>query len=148
MSQVSLGRPEFVSGTPPGHPTAKFLYVIFLYRFFLWEVLNGFGVDGVGGIFPFFRFFFCFSSLFRFFFLRFSSLFFVFLRSSLVLSEDKGKRLQFTAKMGNFTPTPSAPTPCKTSRFLSIKQKKCGHENTEKIQASQAPTLGCPGTRD
>ena len=35
MSQVSLGRPEFVPGTPPGHPTAKFLYVIFLYRFFL-----------------------------------------------------------------------------------------------------------------
>ena len=29
MSQVSLGRPEFVPGTPPGHPTAKFLYVIF-----------------------------------------------------------------------------------------------------------------------
>ena len=34
MSQVSLGRPEFVPGTPLGHPTAKFLYVIFLYRFF------------------------------------------------------------------------------------------------------------------
>ena len=34
MSQVSLGRPEFVPGTPPGHPTAKFLHVIFLYRFF------------------------------------------------------------------------------------------------------------------
>ena len=34
ISQVSLGRPEFVPGTPPGHPTAKFLYVIFLYRFF------------------------------------------------------------------------------------------------------------------
>ena len=34
MSQVSLGRPEFVPGTPSGHPTAKFLYVIFLYRFF------------------------------------------------------------------------------------------------------------------
>ena len=34
MFQVSLGRPEFVPGTPPGHPTAKFLYVIFLYRFF------------------------------------------------------------------------------------------------------------------
>ena len=33
MSHVSLGRPEFVPGTPPGHPTAKFLYVIFLYRF-------------------------------------------------------------------------------------------------------------------
>ena len=24
MSQVSLGRPAFVPGTPPGHPTAKF----------------------------------------------------------------------------------------------------------------------------
>ena len=34
MSQVSLGHPEFVPGTPPGHPTAKFLYVIVLYRFF------------------------------------------------------------------------------------------------------------------
>ena len=29
MSQVSLGRPEFVPGTPPGHPTAKFLYFDF-----------------------------------------------------------------------------------------------------------------------
>ena len=35
MSHVSLGRPEFVPGMPPGHPTGKFLYVIFLYRFFL-----------------------------------------------------------------------------------------------------------------
>ena len=34
MSQVFLGRPEFVPGTPPWHPTAKFLYVIFLYRVF------------------------------------------------------------------------------------------------------------------
>ena len=34
MSQVCLGRPEFVPGTPPGHLTAKFLCVIFLYRFF------------------------------------------------------------------------------------------------------------------
>ena len=40
MSQVSLGRPEFVPGTPPGHPTAKFLYGIFLYRFFL-SLLSG-----------------------------------------------------------------------------------------------------------
>ena len=40
MSQVSLGRPEFVPGTPPGHPTAKFLYVIFLYRFFLSTINN------------------------------------------------------------------------------------------------------------
>ena len=36
---------------------------------------------------------------------------------SLLLLKDKGKQQQFTAKMGNFTPTPSAPTPCKTSRF-------------------------------
>ena len=34
MSHVSLGRPKFVPGTHPGHPTAKFLYVIFLCRFF------------------------------------------------------------------------------------------------------------------
>ena len=34
MSQVSLGRPEFVPGTPPGHPTAKFLYLIFFIGFF------------------------------------------------------------------------------------------------------------------
>ena len=40
MSQVSLGRPEFVIGTPPGHPTAKFLYVIFLYRFFFFSPVN------------------------------------------------------------------------------------------------------------
>ena len=42
----------------------------------VWEVLNGVGLDGVGGIFPFF-----FSSLFLFFFvfLRFFG-FFVFLR--------------------------------------------------------------------
>ena len=41
MSQVSLGRPEFVPGTPPGHPTAKFLHVMFLYRFFLSLVMVG-----------------------------------------------------------------------------------------------------------
>ena len=35
LSHVSLGRPEFVPGTLRGIPTAKFLYVIFLYRFFL-----------------------------------------------------------------------------------------------------------------
>ena len=58
--------------------------------------------------------FFRFSSLFRFFFvfLRFSSFFFVF----RLFSWNKGKRLQFTGKMGNFTPTPSAPTPFGTPR--------------------------------
>ena len=69
--------------------------------------------------FVFSLFFFAFS--FFFVFLRFSSfflrVFFVFLRSSLMLSKDKGKRLQFTAETVNSTPTPSAPTPCKTSRF-------------------------------
>ena len=43
-----------------------------------WEVLNGVGVDGVGGIFHFFLLFFVFLRFFDFF--RFSSLFFAFLR--------------------------------------------------------------------
>ena len=42
MSHVSLGRPEFVPGTPPGHPTAKFLYVIFLCRFFSLHIQHTF----------------------------------------------------------------------------------------------------------
>ena len=41
---MSLGRPEFVPGTPPGHPTAKFLCLIFLYRFFLSIVIFWCGV--------------------------------------------------------------------------------------------------------
>ena len=62
-----------------------------------WEVLNGVGVDGVGGIFPFFSFFFVFfrfSSLFRFFFvfLRFFSFFFVFLRFSSFFACSPGTR--------------------------------------------------------
>ena len=75
-----------------------------------WEVLNGVGVDGVGVIFPFFYAFFAL--------LRIFSLFFVFLRFSLLLLllKDKGKQQQFTAKIRKFTPTPSALTPCKTSR--------------------------------
>ena len=48
------------------------------------------------------------------FFLR---IFPLFLRFSLLLLKDKGKQQQFTAKMRNFTQTPSAPTPCKTSRM-------------------------------
>ena len=51
---------------------------------------------------------------FFFVFLRFSSFFFVF----FLFSWNKGNRLQFTGKMGNFTPTPSAPTPFGTSRSL------------------------------
>ena len=73
-----------------------------------WEVLNGVGVDGVGRIFPFFSPFFLFVFPFLFF-VCFSSFFFwggggffvfFFLRFSGILLEDKGKRLQFTAKMG------------------------------------------------
>ena len=100
-----------------------------------WEVLNGVGVDGVGVIFPFFYAFSRFSThFFRFFF-------FAFLRfSSLFSSSPKGRgqtTAKFTAKKGNFTPTPSAPTPCKTSRKLqgdassSCCGKMSGREVTE-----------------
>ena len=34
MSQVSLGRPEFAPGTPPGHPDRQIPLCDFLYRFF------------------------------------------------------------------------------------------------------------------
>ena len=34
MSQVSLGRPKFVPGTPPGHPDRQIPLCDFLYRFF------------------------------------------------------------------------------------------------------------------
>ena len=52
-----------------------------------WEVLNGVGVDGVGGIFPFSSFFFAF-----FVFFRFSSFFFAFLRFSSFFSYSPGTR--------------------------------------------------------
>ena len=57
------------SGVSAGNPNPK---VYALVVFSSWEVLNGVGVDGVGGIFPFLRFFafLRFSSL-----LSFSSLF-------------------------------------------------------------------------
>ena len=49
MSQVSLGRPEFVPGTPPGHPTAKFLYLIFRYPFCLSIFI---GLSPIPGVVP------------------------------------------------------------------------------------------------
>ena len=52
----------------------------------------------------------------------------LFLRFSLLLPQDKGKQQQFTAKMGNFTPTPSAPTPCKTSRTRNRMRFPSGNE--------------------
>ena len=66
-----------------------------------WEVLKGVGVDGVGGPFSFF----CFTSF------LFSSFFFVL----FLLLVYRNRKLQFAEKMGNFTPTPSAPTPFETS---------------------------------
>ena len=70
------------------------------------------GVDGVGVISPFFHAFFpLFSCSFPLFFTLFSPC------SSLFSSSPKGQG-QTTAiywKMGNFTPTPSAPTPLRTS---------------------------------
>ena len=89
-----------------------------------WEILNGVGVDGVGGIFP--PFFFRFSLLF-FVFLRSSSLFFAFLRFSLQFFQfffffvflcfylRQGQTTAIYCK--NFTPTWSTPTPGKTSRL-------------------------------
>ena len=109
-------RPRLHLCTPsPGTPSPALRLRVVAYL-----VINEVGVDGVGGIFPFFTFFFVFLRAFSFFFafLRFSSLFF--LRFSLILLEDKGKRLQFTANMGNFTPTPSAPTPFRTSRIFRL----------------------------
>ena len=78
-----------------------------------WEVLYGVGVDGVGVIFPFFYAFFAFLRIFSLFF-RFSSIFFRF--SLLLLNKGQGQTTAIYCKMGNFTPTPSAPTLCKTSR--------------------------------
>ena len=94
-----------------------------------WEVLNGVGVDGVGVIFPFFYAFFPF-------FLR---IFPLFLRISLLLLKDKGKQQQFTAKMGNFTPTPSAPTPCKTSRMTK-------NHGSSGVQTTGSPNNGFRNT--
>ena len=58
INQASLGRPEFVPGTPPGHPTAKFLYVIFLYRFFFLSIKKSPNTDFDTFLTLFFRDFF------------------------------------------------------------------------------------------
>ena len=105
-----------------------------------WEVLNGVGVDGVGRIFPLFlRIFPLFLRIFPLFLRNFP----LFLRISPLFLKDKAKEQQFTAKMGNFTPTPSAPTPCKTSRqnclslFLRCGAMRFNFENLE--------NCNCPG---
>ena len=68
---------------------------------------------GPEGISPFSSFFSRISSLF----LRESPLF---LRFSSRYPRTRGKELQFTGKVGNFTPTPSAPTPSRTSRLMWV----------------------------
>ena len=82
-----------------GHPGRGL--VVRIARPTSWEVLNGVGVDGVGGIFSFFFFslFFVFLRFFVFFF-RFSSLFFVFLRFSGILLEDKGNDCNLLQRWG------------------------------------------------
>ena len=70
--------------------------------------------------FPFFTHFSSFSTHFS----SFSTHFSPFSSLSLLLLKDKGKQQQFTAKMGKFTLTPSAPTPCKTSRLFQDEAKK------------------------
>ena len=104
-----------------------------------WEVLNGVGVDGVGGFFSFI-------------FLRFSLLFSFFLCFSHILPEDKGKRLQFPGKMGSFTPSPSAPAPFKTSRIrtptLDGQNRQSPIASVQRTQSTLASHSAVPrGTR-
>ena len=81
---------------------------------FCWEVLNGVGVDGVGVIFRFFYAFFPFATHFS----PFSSLF-------SASPEGQGQKTANYCKNGEFHSDPSAPTPCKTSRFwASLKVAK------------------------
>ena len=65
----------------------------------------------------------------------------LFLRFSLLLLKDKGKRQQFTAKMVNFTPAPSAPTPCKTSRHARVIAQSHAVAGFEPIQEQPLPAL-------
>ena len=89
---------------------------------YVWEVLNGVGVDGVGGIFPFFTFLFLFFlrfflplffvSLFFFLFcLRFSSFFFGILRFSLILPRGQGQTTAIYCKNGQFDSDPVCTDP-------------------------------------
>ena len=77
-----------------------------------WEVLNGVGVDEVGGTFPFFCLFFvslCFFLFLSFFFLRFSSLF-------CYSPRGKGGNDCNLLQRWGISLRPSAPTPLKTCR--------------------------------
>ena len=102
------------------------------------------GSEELSHFFRFFSFFFAFL-----FFFRFSSLFFVFLRFSSfffvfrLFFWNKGKRLQFTGKMGNFTPTPSAPTPFGTSRSSQTITCNCNCGRILKIPVDLKTTRSC-----
>ena len=85
-----------------------------------WKVLKGVGVGWRES--PLFvRFFALFFAFFAGIspFLRESPFFCAFLRF-FALYPRRGKQLQFTGKMGSFTPTPSAPTPLRTSRMSNL----------------------------
>ena len=105
-----------------------------------WEVLNGVGVEGVGGIFPFFVVFFCFSSLFCFFFvfLRFSSFFFAFLRFASLFAYSPGTRANNCNLLGKWGISlrprlhrPRSELPDKTPLFLQGNTEKMGFFLTE-----------------
>ena len=89
-------------------------YSITKLAFQIWEVLQGVGVDGVGGNFPF-RSFPFFHPFFSFVFVCFSSLSLAFLHF-LAFSFVHEQIPAILRKNGNFTPTPSALTPFEISQ--------------------------------
>ena len=104
------GQMGCVPGTDGTHTRGCPAKILYVYWFFLsplrrlnWEVLSGVGVDGVGGIFPFFLLFF-------FVFLRFSSLFFVFLRFLPILLE-QGQTTAIYWENGEFHSDPVCTDP-------------------------------------
>ena len=85
----------------------------------IWEVLTGVGADGVGGLFHYY-FFFVFLSFSSFFLVFFFFLFFFFFFAFLLILLAQEQTTATYWKMGNFSPTPSAPTPFRTSRMIGM----------------------------
>ena len=119
---------------------------------FAWEVLNGVGVDGVGGIFLLPYVFLCFSSLFFslfFVFLRFSSFFFAFLR--FVLEERVGdcKLLQ----NGEFHSDPVCTDPvqnfpiCRDSNRLGSQRCQIARFESQQGKSKYLPPPQRPSSR-
>ena len=84
-----------------------------------WEVVNGVGVDGVGGIFPFSYAFFPF----------FYAFFPLFLRFSLLLLKDKGQTTAIYCKNGEFHSDPVCTDP--VQNFPNI---ACRGNNLRELQ--------------